>query len=85
MYNKPTHNEHIRTKICPYSENLHGNKKLEYYDNSILLIESICEAENKHYPQTFLDKFFEKYNSVPSLFKELVQVTDYSDDNDNNN
>ena len=87
LYNKPTHNEHVRTKICPYNENFHGNKKRtkdEYYGNSILLIESICEAENKHYPLIFLDKFFEKHNSVPGLFKELVQVTDYSDDDNSN-
>ena len=49
------------------------------------ITESICEAENKHYPQTFLENFFEKHNSVPSLFKELVQITDYCDDDNNNN
>ena len=50
LYNKPTHNEHISTKICPYNEDFHGNKKLakdEYYGNSTLLIESIYEVKNK--------------------------------------
>ena len=63
------------TKIWPFNKNFHGNKKLtkdECYGHSILLIESVCEAENKHYPQTFLDNHFEKHNSLPSLFKELV-------------
>ena len=32
--------------------------KDEYYCHSILLLESICEVENKCYPQTFLDKLF---------------------------
>ena len=89
LHNNPTHNnEHIETKISPYNENFHGNKKLtkdKYYDNSILLIESICKVKNKHYPKAFLDKLFEKHNSVPSSFKELVQITDYSDDGNNNN
>ena len=89
VYNKPVYdNEYIRTKISPFNENFHGNLKLtkdEYYFNSIILIESICEVEKKYYPQTFLDKFFEKHNSVPSLFKELVQIIDYSDDDNNNN
>ena len=89
LYNNPTHNnEHIETKISPYNENFHGNKKLtkdKYYDNSILLIESICKVKNKHYAKAFLDKLFEKHNSVPSSFKELVQITDYSDDGNNNN
>ena len=38
LYNKSTHNEHIKTNICPYNEDFHGNKKLaqdEYYGNSI--------------------------------------------------
>ena len=88
LYNKPVYdNKHIKTKVCPYNENFHGNKKLtkdEYCGNSILLIKSICKTQNKHYPQTFLDKFFEKHNSLPSLFKELVQITNYSDDDNNN-
>ena len=53
----------------------------------MLLTESICEAENKNYPQTFLDKFFEcnsvekhNDNNKNSLFKELVQIVDWSDD-----
>ena len=89
LYNNPTHNnEHIKTKISPYNENFHGNKKHtkdKYYGNSILLIESICKVKNEHYPKPFLDKLFEKHNSVPSSFKELVQITDYSDDDNNNN
>ena len=35
----------------------------EYYGHSVLLIESICEAENKHCPQASLDNFFKKDNS----------------------
>ena len=89
MYNRPVYNnEYIRTKICPYNEDFQSNKKLpkdEYYSHSILLIGSICEVENKHYPQIFLDKFYEKLKSLPSLFKELVQISDCSDDDDNNN
>ena len=26
LYNKPTHNEHIRTEICPGNEGFHSNK-----------------------------------------------------------
>ena len=66
LYNIPVYNQYIRTKISLYSENFHGNKRLtkdKYYGHSILLIESICKAENKYYPQTFLDEFFE-CNSV---------------------
>ena len=43
--------------------------------------------ENKYYPQTFLDKFFETRNddnNINSLFKELVQIIDWSDDESNN-
>ena len=49
-----------------------------------LLLESICEVGNKYYPQKFLHKFFE-CNSIEcnsdknSLFKELVQIVDWSD------
>ena len=74
--------------MSPFNENFHDSKKLtkgEYYGNSILLIESICEVKSRCYPQSFLDKFFEKHNSLPSLFKELVQITDYSDDDNDNN
>ena len=46
----------------------------------MLLIESICEAENKNYPQTFLDIFLKKHNSVSSLFKQKMKILDYSDD-----
>ena len=76
------------TKISPYHENFHGDKKLtkdEYYGHSILLIESICDAENKH-PQTFLDKVFEIHNdnNMNRLFNELVQITDWPDGESNN-
>ena len=59
-FNKGTihKNEYIRTKISPFNENFRGDKKLiksEYYETSILLIESICETENKYYPETFLE------------------------------
>ena len=36
LYNKPTHDKYIMTKINPFNENLYGNKKLtqdEYYGN----------------------------------------------------
>ena len=72
-YNRPVYNnEYIKAKISPYNDVFKGNKELpkdKYYGHSILLIEYICEAENKHYSQTFLDNFFKKHNSVPSLFK----------------
>ena len=82
FHNKPVYNnEYIKTKMSPYIENFHSNKKLtkdEYYGHSILLLESICEVENKYYPQTFLDEFFEIYNDniINNLFKELVQIID---------
>ena len=38
----------IKTKISPYNENFHGNKKLTLNGHSILLLESICRVENKH-------------------------------------
>ena len=100
---KPTYsNKYIRTKISSYDENFQGNKRLtedEYYRHSILLIEFICEVENKYYPQTFLDEFFEcnsvecnfikcnfiekhNDNNKNSLFKELVQLVDWSDDDE---
>ena len=78
LHNILTHNnEYIRTKISQYNENFLKFKKLtkdKYYGHSILLLESICEVENKYYLQAFLDKFFEKHddNNVNSLFKELV-------------
>ena len=71
--------------INTYSENFPDFQKLvknKYSGHSILLLESICEVENKYYPQTFLDKFFEcnsVENSVNRLFKELVQIVDWSD------
>ena len=48
----------------------------------MLLLESICEIENKYYPQTFLDEFFKIHNdnNINKLFKELVQIIDWSDD-----
>ena len=79
MYN----NEYIRIKISSYNENFHGNKGLtkdKYYGHSIILLKSISEVENKYYPQTMLDKFFECNNNKNSLFKELVQIFDWSDD-----
>ena len=87
FYGKPVYNnEYIRPKISLYNEKFGGNKTLtkdKYYGHSILLLESISEVKNKYYPQTFLDKFFEKHdgNNVNSLFKELVQIVDWSDDN----
>ena len=39
---KPTcNNEYMKTKISPYNENFHGNKRIikdEYYGNSVLLL-----------------------------------------------
>ena len=95
LHNRPIYNnEYIKNKIGPYNENFLGNKKLakdEYYDHSILLLEFICEVENKYYPQTFLDEFFEcnsietdNNNNRNSLFKELVQIIDWFDDEYNN-
>ena len=55
LHNSTIYNECIKTKISAYNENFHGNKKLtkdEYYVHSIILLESICEGKNKHYPQT---------------------------------
>ena len=55
----------------------------EYYGNSILLLEFICELKNKYYPQTFLDEFFKIHNdnnNKNNLFKEIVQIVDWSDD-----
>ena len=68
-----------------YKENFHGNKKLtkdKYYGHSIILLESICKVESKYYLLIFLDKFFQKHNdnNINSLFKELVQIIDWSND-----
>ena len=93
FYSKSIYNNvYINTKISPYNEILQGNKRLtkdKYYEHSLLLLKSICEVENKYYPQTFLDKFFvcnsiEKHssNNVNSLFKELVEIVDWSDDDE---
>ena len=95
FYSKPIYNNgYINKKISPYNEKFQGNKRLtkdEYYGHSILLLESISEVENKYYPQNFLDKFFEcnsiECNSVErhnknSLFKELVQIVDWFDDDE---
>ena len=66
--------------------------KDECYGHSVLLLESISEVKNKCCLQAFLDKFFEcnsiecsaieKYDNtnVNSLFKELVEIVDWSDD-----
>ena len=51
----------MKTKISSYNQNFHDFKKLtkdKYCGHSILLLKSICEVENKYYPQTFLNKFF---------------------------
>ena len=86
FYSKPTYNdEYKKTKISSYNKNFHGYKrriKDEYYGHSILLLESISEVENKYYRQTLLHKFFEKHDdsNVNSLFKELAQIVDWSDD-----
>ena len=85
LYNNTIYNECIKTKISPYNENLYGNIKLtknEYFDHSILLLESICEVKNKYYPWTFLDDFFKIHNdnNTNKLFEKLVQITDWSDD-----
>ena len=90
LHSGPVHNnEYTRTKIIPYNEKFRDFEKLakdKYCGQSILLLESICEVENKHYPQIFLHKFFE-WNSVKkhnknSLFKELVQTVDWYDDDE---
>ena len=80
FHSDPAHNdEYIRTKISSYDENLCDFKKLtkdDYCGHSISLLESICEVENKYYPQTSLHKFFECSNNKNSLFKELEQIVD---------
>ena len=62
FYSKPTYNNKcIRAKVNSYYENIWDNKRLakdKYYGYSILLLESICEVENKYYPETFLYNFF---------------------------
>ena len=73
--------------MSSYNNNFLGNKRLtkdKYYGHSILLLESISEVENKYYHQIFLDKFFEKHDkkSVNSLFKELVQIVDWFNDDE---
>ena len=83
--NEPIYNnEYIRTKIRPYNKSFHSNKKHikdKYYDNSILLIESTCDAKNKYYPQIFLEGLFKKRNDMcNNLFKQIVQTADESDD-----
>ena len=87
FHNRPVYNEYIKTKISSYNENFHVNKRLikdKYYGHSILLLESICEVENKYDPQIFLEKFFKIHNNKNSLFKELVQIADWSDDDESN-
>ena len=82
FYSKPTYNnEYIRTKISSYNENFQDFRKLtkdEYCGHSVLLLESISEVKNKYYPH----RFFKKHDgsNVNSLFKELVQIVDWSDD-----
>ena len=78
LYNWLVYEEYIRTKISPYNENFHGNKRLT----------KDIEAENKFYSRIFLGKFFkcnaiEKHNKN-SFFKELVQIADCSVNESNN-
>ena len=91
FYNDPAHNnEYMRTKINSHDENFRNFKKLakdKYCGHSILLLQSICEVENKYYPQTFRHKFsecnsIECNNNKSSLLKELVQIVDWSDDDE---
>ena len=90
LHNRPVYNnEYIKTKISQYDENFHGNKTLtkdEYYLFSILLLKFICEVESRYYPQAFLDEFLKIHNdnNMNKLFKKLVQITDWSDDESNN-
>ena len=69
------------------NENFHDFKKLtkdEYCGHLILLSESTSEVENKYYPQTFLDTVLKKSDknekTVNGLFKEVVEIVDWSDD-----
>ena len=77
FHSKPVYNnEYIKTIISSYNEN---------FGHSVLLLESICEVENKFYSQALLGKFFEcntaKCNNNKNLlFKELVQIADWSYD-----
>ena len=84
-------NEHIKTKISSYNENFCGFKKPtknEYCGHSILLLESVCEVKINIILKNFLHKFFvckiiiECNNNKNSLFKELVQIVDWSDDDE---
>ena len=61
IWDKIDNDKYIKTKRSPYNENFHDKKlrKVEYYGHSILFLEFICGLENKYYPQTFLDEFFE--------------------------
>ena len=68
------HNKYIKTNINSYNKNFHDFQKLvknKYCGHSVLLLESICEVENKYYPQTFLDKFFE-CNSVENNVNLII-------------
>ena len=94
FHNRNGYNEYIKAKISSYNENFHGNKRLtkdKYHGHSMLLLESICEVENKYYSQTFLDKFFEcnsiethNDNNKNSLFKELLKTVIWFDDESSN-
>ena len=78
-------NECIKTKANPYYVNFHGNKKPkkdEYYDNSILLIESICDVNDNYYRQRFLEKTFKNRNN---LIKQMVKINNESDDESDDN
>ena len=79
------HNKYIKAKISSYNKNFHDFQKLvknKYCGHSTLLLESICEVENKYYPQTSLDNLFEcnsVKNNVNRLLKELLQIVDWTD------
>ena len=49
----------------------------------MLLLEPISEVKYKYCPQTFLHRFFKCCNDKNSLFKELVEIVDWSDDESN--
>ena len=77
-------NKYIKTKINPLNINFYGNKrpkKDEYYDCSVLLIESICNGNDNYLPQTFLETFFKECNNVcNTLIKQVAQINNESDD-----
>ena len=61
FHSKPVYNEQIRAEISSYNKNFRDFKKLtkdNYCGHSILLLDSICEVENKYYPQKFFRQIF---------------------------